>query len=212
MTTETLVTEAPTQNSDGSQDGATQGNATSTEAAATTTNTAATTETTQATDAPKPDEGAKAKGAPETYEFQAPEGHAFDAKVIEQFSEVAKELNLPQEAAQKVLDKVAPTIAARQAELIEQTRMQWETESKADKEFGGDKLDESLAVAKKALDTFGTKEFKTLLNESGLGSHPEMIRMLMKAGKAISEDKFIGGKATDKPHDAKMMYPNSKMN
>ena len=39
-------------------------------------------------------------GAPEKYEFKAPEGRNFDNEVINTFSEVAKELNLSQESAQ----------------------------------------------------------------------------------------------------------------
>ncbi|HCE08095.1 MAG TPA: protease, partial [Oxalobacteraceae bacterium] len=65
------------------------------------------------------------QGAPDKYEFTPAEGQKFDDKVIEQFSEVAKELNLPQEAAQKMLDKVAPVLAARQAEQMEAARTAW---------------------------------------------------------------------------------------
>lgn len=135
----------------------------------------------------------KPAGAPEKYEFKAPEGREFDAKVLEQFSEVAKELNLSEADAQKVIDKIAPALAAKQTEVVEAARAQWETDAKADKEFGGDKLTENLAVAKKALDQFGTPELRELLNTSGLGNHPEIIRAFFRAGKAISEDKFVGG-------------------
>ena len=44
-------------------------------------------------------EEATAEGAPEKYEFQAPEGKEYAAEVIADFSEIAKELNLTQEAA-----------------------------------------------------------------------------------------------------------------
>jgi hypothetical protein len=48
-------------------------------------------------------------------------------------------------------------------------------------------------VAKKALDAFGTAELRSLLNESGLGNHPEVIRFMFRAGKAISEDSMVTG-------------------
>jgi hypothetical protein len=35
------------------------------------------------------------EGAPENYEFKAPEGHEYDSSVINAFSEAAKELNIP---------------------------------------------------------------------------------------------------------------------
>jgi hypothetical protein len=108
--------------------------------------------------------------APETYEFKAPEGRAFDSEVIAEYSKVAKELNLSQAV-----------------------RNGWSDSSKADKEFGGERLSENLSVAKKALDAFGTTELRSLLNESGLGNHPEVIRFMFRAGKAISEDSMVTG-------------------
>lgn len=125
------------------------------------------------------DEGNKVeapKGAPEKYEFKAPDGRQFDNEVIASFSEIAKELNLTQESAQKMLDKVAPKMAERQAQHVEAIRQEWASLSQGDKEFGGEKIAENLSVAKRALDTFGTPELRSLLNDSGLGNHPELIR------------------------------------
>jgi len=156
----------------------------------------------------------KPQGAPEAYSFAAPEGVTFDDAVIDAFSEVARDLNLPQDQAQKMLDKMAPVMAARQAEQIAAVRSQWEADARADKEFGGEKLDENLAVAKKAMDAFATPELKTLLNETGMGNHPEIIRAFYRAGKTISEDKFINGASGNAPRqgDARRMYAASNMN
>lgn len=156
---------------------------------------------------------AKPQGAPEHYEFKLPDGVQLDDKGTTAFSEVARELNLTQEAAQKVLDKMGPVIAGRHAEALTQAKAQWVEAAQADKEFGGDQLSENLAVAKKALDTFGTPEFRTLLNESGLGNHPEMIRMMFRAGKAISEDKFVpagSGNPKGAKDAANALYPNQQ--
>ncbi|MFN3543729.1 MAG: hypothetical protein ACK4UX_02645 [Thiobacillus sp.] len=155
----------------------------------------------------------KPEGAPESYEFKAPEGTQFDDAVIGAFSEVAKELNLPQDQAQKVLDKMAPVIAARQAEQFQAARTEWAEAAKTDKEFGGDKLAENLGTAKKALDALATPELRTLLEESGLGNHPEVIRVFYRAGKAISEDRFVGGQAgKTNQGDARRLYAASNMN
>lgn len=176
------------------------------------------------TEGDKGTEGDKPQGAPEKYEFKAPEGKSFDEGVISAYSEVAKELNLPQDAAQKILDVIAPKVAerfeARQLEAVQQAAQQWQSETTADKEIGGDKLQENLAVAKKALDAFGTPELRKLLGAfdaknnptgTGLGNHPEIIRAFLKAGKAISEDKFVpGGKEPPKAakSQASALYPN----
>lgn len=167
----------------------------------------------QATDAAPAGEAKaddKPQGAPESYEFNPPEGREFDADVLGVFSEAAKEANLSQESAQKVLDKIAPALAAKQERMMEAARAEWVESAKADKEFGGDKLAENVAVAKKALEAFGTPELTALLNESGLGNHPEIIRAFYRAGKAISEDGFVAGRGSGAaPADpAKVLFPN----
>lgn len=166
---------------------------------ASTTETQATETKTEATKTEEKNE-AKPEGAPEKYEFKAPEGKEYDTQLIGSFSEAAKDANLTQDAAQKLLDKVAPALQARTEEQVKAVHQQWTEASTADKEFGGEKLKENLGIARKALEQFGSKELRTFLEESGLGSHPEVIRMLYRAGKAISEDGFVsgspGGKST----------------
>ena len=135
------------------------------------------------------------EGAPEKYEFNAKVADApdeLDPEVLTAFGEVAKELNLPQEAAQKVLDKVAPVIQAKQAKVLEEVKAGWVSDSQADKEFGGENLNDNLEVAKSALDAFGNQALKSLLVETGFGNHPEIIRFMYRAGKAISEDSYVG--------------------
>ena len=135
------------------------------------------------------------QGAPETYEFNTKitdDSSELDPEVVTAFGEVAKELDLPQDAAQKVLDKVAPVIQAKQAKVLEQVKLDWANDSQADKEFGGENLAENLNIAKTALDAFGSKALKSLLHETGFGNHPEIIRFMYKAGKAISEDSYVG--------------------
>ena len=140
-------------------------------------------------------ESEKPEGAPEKYEFNSKVADApdeLDPEVLTAFGEVAKDLDLPQEAAQKVLDKVAPVIQAKQAKAVEQARADWANESQSDEEFGGEKLAANLEIAKTSLKEFGTDALKSLLSESGLGNHPEIIRFMYRAGKAISEDGYVG--------------------
>ena len=154
---------------------------------------------------------AKADGAPEAYEFQVPEGVAFDEVGLKAFGEFAKDADLPQDKAQALLAKLAPAMQKRAADAVEASKAQWQESSRTDKEFGGDKLPENLAVAKRALDTFGSPELRNLLNESGLGNHPEIIRAFYRAGKAISEDRVVNGAGGEAPVDpAKRLFPDQK--
>ena len=185
-------TEATTVLTDGAQTAATEQQTQQTDA---------TTEAKPA-DADNPD-GAdgkddKPQGAPEEYaEFTLPDGVEFDAELGGDLKTFAKEQNLSQEQAQKLADlgaKQLQKFQAAQADAVAQAREAWQSEARADKEYGGDKFDESLASAKKAVDAFATPELKTLLNQTGLGNHPELIRFMVRAGKAISEDRFDGGR------------------
>ncbi len=153
----------------------------------------------------------KPQGAPERYEFTAPEGSELDAAVTDAFAGVAKELNLTQDAAQKVLNQMAPVIAQRQAAQVQAVRQAWREQATADKEFGGDKLAENLGAARKAMDAFASPGLKQTLEQTGLGNHPEVIRMFVKVGKAISEDGFVNGANKPIVDDAKRFYPNSQM-
>ena len=114
------------------------------------------------------------EGAPEKYELKAPEGEEFDSSFLKTYEETARELNMTNEAAQKMIDKLSPVLQQQTVERIEAIRSEWAEASKSDKEFGGAKLNENLAVAKTALDKFGTPELKQLINDSGIGNHPEL--------------------------------------
>lgn len=176
----------------------------------------ASTDTTQVDTEVKTDETAAPpeKVVPEKYEFKAPDGVTLDPEIFGEFEGVAKELKLSQEEAQKVTDigaKLAQKWEAKQADVIQQAAAEWAASATADKEYGGDKLTDSLTTAKKALDAFGTPELRTLLNDSRLGNHPEVIRFMVRAGKAISEDRMVtggAGPATASQNTAKSLYPN----
>lgn len=145
---------------------------------------------------------------PETYEFEMPEGVELDATAAEQFTAIAKDLKLTQEQAQK-LAEVAAGIQQRGKEAHANAVVTWTEATKADKEVGGEKLQENLAVARKALDRFGTPELRDVLNASGFGNHPEFVRAFYRAGKLLSEDTVHQGRAPGAPNDmAKTMFPS----
>lgn len=164
----------------------------------------------QATTESKQPDTKTGEAAQAPFALKAPEGRQFDAEVLNTYTDTAKTLGLKVEAAQALLDKVAPVLEARQTQQIAEVRAQWESDTKADKEIGGDKLTASLATAKKALDAFGTPELRQLLESTGLGNHREIVRAFAKAGSAISEDMFVSGGSTNAaPRDiAKVMFPD----
>lgn len=155
-----------------------------------------------------PAETPAAPALPEVYTFEMPEGVELDKTASDEFSAVAKELKLDQATAQRVAD-VGIKMAQRQQEVFETTKAAWAEQSRTDKEIGGDAFDQNMAVALKTLNTFGSPELKDVLNASGLGNHPAVIKLLVKAGKAISEDGFVTGSPQGADTDpAKRLFPS----
>lgn len=134
-------------------------------------------------------------GAPEEYaDFTVAEGMTLDNDLLAEFVPMAKELNLPQEKAQALVDMASKLVqkqAAAQQETFRSTVDGWVNAAKTDKEFGGDKFAGSIEVAQRALNSFATPELKEALNTTGLGNHPEMIRLMVRIGNAMKEDDRI---------------------
>lgn len=88
---------------------------------------------------------------------------------------------------------------------------QWGESLKTDKEFGGDKYDANMASAKSVIDKFGTPELTQLLNESGLGNHPEMVRFVYRISQPMKDSPVFtgGGTGTDTRTFTEKMYPKS---
>lgn len=161
----------------------------------------------------KPDDGKdkKPEGAPEAYEFKAAEGAELDTEALKDFEPVARELNLTNEQAQKLVDaypKILAGVQQRQADAWQATTEQWAADVKADKEIGGDKLTGNLSAAQRALDQFGTPELKEYLNTTGLGNHPDLVKTFVKIGKAMSEDGMVTGKQSGQRSAAEVLYGN----
>lgn len=142
-----------------------------------------------------------------------PDGQTLPPEVKAMITEAAKDLDLTQEQAQKLFEINVKREQAVHQRVADQGT-QWLNELPSDKEFGGEKLSENLAVAKKAMEAFGTPELKQLLETSRLGNHPEVIRVFFRAGKAISQDsRFVSGGSGDKPAKAdaaSALYPTQK--
>jgi len=151
---------------------------------------------------------------PETYaDFTMPEGMEVDTQLLEQAVPVFKELGLTQEQAQKLVDLQAQYVKAgeeRQIEAYDQMMGGWWEDTLADKEVGGDKLEESLGLMRKAADV-GPPEFRQLMDDYGLSKNQHFIRFMVKMGKYMSED-VPGSSMTpaERPGDrVSRMYPSS---
>ena len=163
-----------------------------------------------APDAPKP--GEPAAPAEVTYAFQTPEGGilAPEGPLTEELTALAKANNWSPETAQAVFNLGDKMLRDQQAAVIE-TVQGWQTELKADKDIGGDKLNENLAVAKRGLEAYADPTFVNFMRESGFLDHPGFVRMMVKVGKAVSEAPVIvpgngGGNGQGRVPTANVFY------
>jgi hypothetical protein len=161
--------------------------------------------------------------APVDFEPKFPEGAEKDDALAGEFKKFAKEQGLDPEKAQASFEHLVKTRATtveglktRAAEAHQQRVKGWSEALKADKEVGGAQYDQNVTIAMKAVTKFGSPEFTEFLNKTGLGSHPEMVRLMLRVGKAISEDTIAGatGNASAKTEDSqdeklRRQYPNS---
>lgn len=171
-------------------------------------------------DPESPDEGgdkdkdpaASLLGAPEKYEFDLGEGVTFDEAAFAAIEPVLRDMDLSQEAANKIIggyaEKVLPVLQQRAetqaAEAGQQLIADWAKETLADKEVGGARLEESKALAARTIarflpDNAEGQQFRTFLNESGLGNHPQMMRMLSRIGRDLGEAKADPGTGGGRP-------------
>lgn len=179
------------------------------------------------------DKGA-ADSIPENYELKVTVKDAegkdaeieIDTELLAEATPVLKEVGLSNEAANKLAPfvvKAQERFAQRQADEFATVKADWAKAAQSDPEIGGQNWKASTSLAAKALDHFvgpvSTKdeagndvpnEFRTLLNESGLGNHPSMIRAFRKIGEALAEDgNFARGDRAIQPKksQAEILYP-----
>ena len=150
------------------------------------------------------------------YELTMPEGVEVDAELLAAVSPRFKELGLTRAQAQALTDdfiKVQQQRGEAQAKGWGERVQKWADDAKADKDIGGDKWAGTVTDAQRAINKLGTPELKEYLNASGGGNHPELIRILAKAGALLKEDSppTDGGQGSGKPVDAaSILFPHDK--
>jgi hypothetical protein len=168
-------------------------------------------------DAPAPN---PLHGAPEgEYALTLPEGMSgLDPDAMAAATPLLKELGLSNEGASKLLP-VAQTLVERgaaqaQAALAQQVAAQskaWADAFTADPELGGTRAAETQHLIATAIDKLGgasAGEFRQFLNDTRLGNHPVLGRILKEAGKLVSEDGTMPRSATQTVDPTSMYKDN----
>jgi hypothetical protein len=155
------------------------------------------------------------KDVPGDYaEFDLPDGLELDQAAIEAFTPLAKELGLTQEQAQALVDLDSERQTRSHNEMqdaIDAMHEGWIDEVKADKELGGANFDESIQTARTFINGYADPELIDVLNETGMGNHPAVVRLFYNLGKSMKEDNVNLGAVRGDQEEvslAKRMFPD----
>ena len=149
--------------------------------------------------------------APESYaDFTFAEGVQANPEVMAAFMSTAKELDLTQDGAQRVVDLGS--------QLVQQTQAAIEAQRNAEiaqwaEDFHAQPNSKDLLVdAQRAVKEHLSLETVTMLEQTGLGNYGPLIQDLAKLAQLTKEDQSVGGSAPESGGEslAKSLFPNYK--
>lgn len=121
------------------------------------------------------------------------ENQPLETADLQAFTQLAGELKLTDAQTEKLAAFAQARVHARQQQQLEEKHQQaaaWAGQTRA---LYGAGLEQELTFALRAANTFGGPELRELLEQTGLGNHPVIIRTLSGIGRTISEDACPGG-------------------
>lgn len=147
--------------------------------------------------------------APDKYtaKINLPEGHEADPGMTSRFYKVAHEHGLSDKQAQAMLDLYVEQAGAAKEKLGGSAA---ETMAELEKEYGG-ATQQYLRQAQRAVSDVGGKDLIDVLDRTGLGNHPALVKAFIRVGKMMAEDDPIfadttsGGGETAQAEIAKIL-------
>lgn len=136
---------------------------------------------------------------PEKYDLKLPEKSPLTPVELEATSALAKDLKLSQEQAQRLVDirhQDRVDLLQGQQQFFDEQVDAWVGAVQKDEEISGKDgtlYRDNVARAKQVINRYGSPELVKALNQTRLGNHPELVRMMVRIGKAMREDSFEGG-------------------
>ena len=155
---------------------------------------------------------AAAAASPAPLKLALPEGSPLSEAHLAKISEMAQKQGWSQEVAQEVLARQSDAVQSHLASLEDQHKASvtaWNQELTADKDIGGANLPANLDAGRRVLDRFGSPELVEALRASGYNAFPPLVKMLVKIGQAMAEDRIAAGAGgTDARSAAQRLYPS----
>lgn len=150
--------------------------------------------------------------SPDDYVFQFSPETVVDTMLIDEFKRFAFEQKMSLENArlmaqfyEKYVLGQSKKQSQEQAELL--TSMQKACEE--DSEFGGMNFHDNMRYAKAAVLRFDDGSLAKILNDTGFGSHPEVVRFMYRVGRALAEKEMPRAKESPAERSAaELFYPS----
>lgn len=140
--------------------------------------------------ADKPAAAPSADG-PTAYELTAPQGFDLAPEMVEQAAPVFRSLGLSNDQANRLLPLAGKLIDRHISSTEDEfsaLKSDWAKATMADPQLGGAKWAGTRRDIDRAFTASGASaDFKRFLDETGLGSHPEMIRIFSFFGRLASK-------------------------
>jgi hypothetical protein len=148
-------------------------------------------------------------------DIKLPEGVQADKPMVEGFVALVNEHKISPALQAALIDlqsKSIQALSAKDSENWNATQGQWEKDIKADKDFGGQNYDATIADVGKFMAAFGNDEVRAAFDLTGAGNHPAIIKMLATAAKMIKEGSPVlpGAPGTAQKTQADILYGDNK--
>lgn len=136
---------------------------------------------------------------PDNYDFGLGEGVQLTPEDQAAYNELFKSWGLTQEQVTQ-LSQLEQNLGSRlqqeAADVLSTTMQSWEDAAKADPQIGGDKWDETLHYAGIVMDKYADEDIAELLDTTGMGSHPALLRVFSDLGRLMAPDTFKSGQTS----------------
>lgn len=130
-------------------------------------------------------------------DLHLPKGISGANAILRSFKTLAAELGLSCQAAQKLVDWEFAYSTQNTQALADAQRNEilqhWKDQTR---EMLGAQYKERTSQALEAVQRFGGEELRALLDATGLGNHPAVVRTFYEISRQTGEDQSVGGRVS----------------
>ena len=144
--------------------------------------------------------------SPEGYRLDFADNTAVNEELLEDFRELAHQLGITQKQAQKLAGFYENRVGGglqQYTRKLQEKEQHWRTEIKQQPGYR-----QTISDARRAMETYASKELIDLFNHTRIGSHPAMVRFMGKVGRALAEPSAQGERSGRLLTTAEVLYPS----